>query len=88
MTVGCAALIVLVFLEFAVFVCSSGPSMWLASVNRTARSRAAQTMILEWTKCRRGPRISQIPSSGSRHSFSTHRTSPVISGVTAGTRSG
>ena len=32
---------------------------------RTARSTATQAMTLEWVKCRRGPRTSQMPSSGS-----------------------
>ena len=31
-----------------------------------ARSSATQAITLEWVKCRRGPRISQMPSSGSR----------------------
>ena len=32
----------------------------------TARSKATQAITLEWTNCRRGPRTSQMPSSGSR----------------------
>ena len=31
-----------------------------------ARSMATHAMTLEWVKCRRGPRTSQMPSSGSR----------------------
>ncbi len=31
-----------------------------------ARSMATQAITLEWVKWRRGPRTSQIPSSGSR----------------------
>ena len=30
----------------------------------SARSTATHAIILEWTKCRRGPRTSQMPSSG------------------------
>ena len=42
----------------------------------TARSNATQAITLEWVKCRRGPRTSQMPSSGfsqtvSRKSSST-----------------
>ena len=36
---------------------------------------ATQAMTLEWVKCRRGPRTSQIPSSGSRHPFSRNSIS-------------
>ncbi len=41
-----------------------------ASTARTARSKATQAITLECTKCRRGPRTSQMPSSGSSQCFS------------------
>ncbi len=48
---------------------SAGPLMpFLTAV--TARSNATQAITLECTKCRRGPRTSQIPSSGSSQCFS------------------
>ena len=37
---------------------------------RLARSNATQVITLEWTKCCGAPRISQMPSSGSRQIFS------------------
>src|ERR1022692_1974143 len=40
-----------------------------------ARSKATQAMILECTKCRRGPRTSQMPSSGSLQCFSRNSSS-------------
>ena len=43
----------------------AGPSRPKSSMVRTARSTATQAMTLEWVKCRRGPRTSQMPSSGS-----------------------
>ena len=42
---------------------------------RTARSTATQAMTLEWVKCRRGPRTSQMPSSGCSQWSATNSTS-------------
>ena len=49
------------------FHSSTGPSRPNSSAVLMARSMATHAMTLEWVKCRRGPRTSQIPSSGSRH---------------------
>ena len=46
-----------------------------SSMVRTARSTATQAMTLEWVKCRRGPRTSQMPSSGSSQWSATNFTS-------------
>ena len=43
---------------------STGPSSRNCSTDLTARSNATQAITFEWVKCRRGPRTSQIPSSG------------------------
>ena len=43
---------------------SSGASRPSFSASLMTRSKATQAITFEWTKCRRGPRISQIPSSG------------------------
>ena len=46
--------------------CSAGPSqIEMLRPTLIARSTATQAMTLEWVKCRRGPRTSQMPSSGS-----------------------
>ena len=45
---------------------STGPSRPNCSTVLMARSKATQAITFEWVKCRRGPRTSQIPSSGSR----------------------
>ena len=49
---------------------STGPSEPYCSMVLMARSMATHAMTFEWVKCRRGPRTSQIPSSGSRHPVS------------------
>ena len=46
---------------------SSGASIPYSSAVLMARSMATQAITLEWVKWRRGPRTSQMPSSGSRH---------------------
>ena len=53
---------------------SIGASSPAPSTMRTHRSTATQAMTLECTKWRRGPRTSQIPSSGSRHTLRTCST--------------
>ena len=50
---------------------SVGPSSPDSSTARMARSNATQAIIFECVKCRRGPRTSQMPSSGSRHRHSS-----------------
>ena len=47
-----------------------GPRSPCSSTVRTARSNATHAITFEWTKWRRPPRISQMPSSGSRHALS------------------
>ena len=54
---------------------STGPSSPWSSTERTARSNATQAITFEWTKWRRLPRISQMPSSGSRQTASSHSSS-------------
>ena len=46
---------------------------WCSCASRTARSKATQAMTFEWVKWRRGPRTSQIPSSGSSQTSSRWR---------------
>src|SRR5436190_16628111 len=53
---------------------STGPARADCSTVFTARSAATQAMTLEWVKCRRGPRTSQMPSSGRSHAVSTKAT--------------
>ena len=45
---------------------STGPVRPCSSTIRTPRSNATHAITFEWVKWRRGPRTSQIPSSGSR----------------------
>ena len=54
---------------------SSGPSRPSFSIAFTARSNATQHMTFECVKWRRGPRTSQMPSSGSRQPVSSHSKS-------------
>ena len=54
---------------------STGPSVPYSSTVRMARSMATHAITLEWVKWRRGPRTSQIPSSGSRQPVSRNSIS-------------
>ena len=54
---------------------STGPSTPYSSTVLMARSMATQAMTLEWVKWRRGPRTSQMPSSGSRQPVSRNSIS-------------
>ena len=47
-----------------------------------ARSMATQAMTLEWVKWRRGPRTSQMPSSGSRQPSRRRPLASPVAGVT------
>src|SRR5439155_1403479 len=53
----------------------SGASRWYRVADLIARSTATQAMTLEWVKCRRSPRTSQIPLSGCSQLFSRKSTS-------------
>ncbi len=56
---------------------SSLVSICICSIDFTARSNATQAITFEWVKCCRGPRTSQIPSSGCFHASSRNVTSAV-----------
>ncbi len=51
-------------------LCPSSPPNPNSSMDLTSRSKATQAMTLEWVKCRRPPRTSQMPSSGRCQAFS------------------
>ena len=48
----------------AAFQVSIGPGRPKRSALAMARSSATQAITFEWVKCRRPPRVSQMPSSG------------------------